>query len=83
MNRNEGTVDRIVRAALGIGALAWAASTGWSSAGGIALLVLAGILIVTAAIGFCPLYHLLGISTYRPESVADRSAERVDHAARH
>jgi hypothetical protein len=82
MNRNEGTTDRIVRAILGIGALAWAGSMGWSSTGAIVLLVLAGLLIVTAAIGFCPLYHLLGMSTYRPEHV-DRSSERVDHIARH
>lgn len=83
MNRNLGTVDRIVRAVLGIGALAWAGSMGWSSTVAIVLLVLAGILVVTAATGFCPLYRLLGISTNRPERVAARPSEDADYAARH
>lgn len=84
MNRNEATADRIIRAIVGIGALAWAGSMGWSSAGAIVMLVLAGLLIGTAAVGFCPLYRLLGVSTYRPEpAVVGRSAEGVDHVARH
>lgn len=83
MNRNLGTVDRIVRTVLGIGALAWAGSLGWSSTLAIVLLVLAGILVVTAALGFCPLYRLLGISTYRPERVTAQSSEDAGYAARH
>lgn len=63
MKRNEGTADRIVRTVLGIGAVAWAASLGWTTTGALVLLALAVVLLVTAAIGFCPLYHVLGIST--------------------
>lgn len=81
MNRNVGTVDRLVRALLGVGALAWAGALGWSSSAAIVLLVLAGILLVTAALGFCPLYRLLGISTYRPVTTA--SARDADYVARH
>ena len=36
---------------------------GVGSIGGIILLVVAAIMIVTALLGFCPLYRLLGIST--------------------
>ena len=81
MNRNVGTVDRVVRALLGVGALALAGTLGWSSTGAIVLLVLAGILLVTAALGFCPLYRLLGISTYRPLTTG--STKEADYAARH
>lgn len=77
MKHNEGTVDRILRAVLGIGALVWAGSVGWTSGGGIVLLVLAVLLLGTAAIGFCPVYRAFGIST------APRAAQhRGDRAQR-
>jgi hypothetical protein len=63
MEKNESTVDRIIRAVLGIAALVGAVATGIGTAGGIVLLVLGGILVVTAAVGFCPLYRVLGLST--------------------
>jgi hypothetical protein len=63
MTTNEGTLDRIIRAVLGVAALVGALAIGISTAGGVALLVVGGILVVTAAVGFCPLYRVLGIST--------------------
>jgi hypothetical protein len=56
--KNMGTVDRAVRFALGIGLLAIAFTgpqTPWGYLGFIPLL--------TAAIGSCPLYTMLGFST--------------------
>ena len=63
MTTNEGTVDRIIRAVLGIAALVGAVAVGIGTVAGIVMLVLGGILVVTAAVGFCPLYRVLGIST--------------------
>jgi hypothetical protein len=55
--RNEGTVDRALRIALGLGLL-FVALTGrgvWGFIGVVPLL--------TGALGSCPLYSLFGIST--------------------
>lgn len=63
MKQNIGGADRIVRivlaALLAVGA--WLA--GLSSVGGIILLVLAAVMLVTSAVGFCPLYLPFGFST--------------------
>ncbi len=63
MKGNVGAVDRGVRVVLA--ALAWwlAASVGYATVGGVIVLVVAGILVATAAAGYCPLYALLSVST--------------------
>ncbi len=56
--KNVGTVDRIIRVVLGIVLLAMVfvgPQTPWGWIGIIALL--------TAALGFCPAYKLIGLST--------------------
>ena len=67
MQANVGSVDRIIRIAAGV-ALALVvllsglpvfASAVWFWVG----LAVAAILIVTALVGFCPAYRLLGVST--------------------
>jgi hypothetical protein len=60
---NVGSVDRIVRIVLGIGLVAVA--LGGSVVGPFLALtwIVTAILLVTGALGFCPLYALLGIST--------------------
>ncbi len=58
MRPNVGAVDRIARLVIGVG-LVVAAVIGaqfWLAA-------VASVLIVTALISFCPLYHLVGIRT--------------------
>ena len=65
MKRNEGTADRILRALAAVAAVATAAAVGGGTALGVTLLVVAVVLGVTAATGFCPLYRLLGLSTLR------------------
>jgi hypothetical protein len=58
MSRNEGGVDRVMRAALGIGligATLFGAIGPWGWIGVVPLL--------TAAIGWCPLYSVLGVDT--------------------
>ena len=61
MTVNVGMIDRVIRAVPGIGLL-WfallAAPTGYNWIGWIGVVPL-----VTALIGSCPLYSLLGVST--------------------
>lgn len=58
MNRNEGSLDRALRAIAGLG-LIGATLAGvigpWGWIGAVAL--------ATAAIGWCPLYTVLGVNT--------------------
>ena len=63
MKSNEGTIDRIIRAVVGVAALVGAFAIGSGSVAFVLLLVVGAILVVTAAVGFCPLYRMLGIST--------------------
>ena len=63
MSTNESTLDRIIRGIVGAIALVIAVVVGMGSVGGILLIVVGGILVVTAAVGFCPLYRILGLST--------------------
>ncbi len=63
MQTNVGSTDRIIRAIVGIAALIGAIALGIGTGGGIALLVVGGIMVVTAAVGFCPLYRVLGLNT--------------------
>jgi hypothetical protein len=58
MHPNVGTLDRIIRAVLGLG-LMWAASQGVIGAWGwIGIVPLA-----TAIFRFCPAYHTLGMNS--------------------
>ena len=63
MKGNMGAADRAARVILA--ALGWwlAAWLGYATAGGVIVLVVAGILVVTAAVGYCPLYTLASVST--------------------
>ena len=65
MTTSEGTADRSIRVALAVAAVVGAVLVGASTVLGIVLLVVAGVLLLTAATGFCPLYRVLGISTCR------------------
>ena len=58
-----GNIDRIIRAAAAVAALIGAFVVGFTTAGGIVLTILAVLAAATAAVGFCPLYRLLGMST--------------------
>lgn len=60
MKKNESTVDRIVRAVIAVIAGGGAIAT--HGVLSIVLWVVAAIMAVTAAIDFCPLYRLFGMS---------------------
>jgi hypothetical protein len=64
MTRNMGRWDRLIRAFLVAPLLIVAAvAVGVGSILGIVLLVLAGVMLATSAVGYCPLYRLVGLST--------------------
>ena len=63
MNANVGMIDRVVRVVVGLLLIAYAIpigfpSTGWNWIGWIGVVPL-----LTAFVGFCPAYTLLGVST--------------------
>jgi hypothetical protein len=60
MRQNLGSADRLARLAAAALAVWLAIAVGAGTAGGIIVLVVAGILTATALSGFCPLYLLLG-----------------------
>jgi hypothetical protein len=69
MMRNVGTVDRLLRAALGL-VLLWlalfsgipAVSAGWVQ---VLLSVVGAVMLVVAAVRICPVYTIFGIRTCR------------------
>ncbi len=63
MTTNESSLDRIIRLVVGIAALVGAFAVGLGSLGGIILAVVGVVMLVTAAVGFCPLYRVFGMST--------------------
>ena len=63
MTRNMSTVDRSVRALVGVAAVVIALLAGAGSTVGITLWIVAALMIGTAAVGFCPVYAALRIST--------------------
>lgn len=61
---NVGNLDKIIRGVIGVAAAGFAyfgAEIGGTLA--IILYVVAAIMIVTAVVGFCPLYKIIGVST--------------------
>lgn len=65
MSSNVGTVDRVVRLVVAGAAVAGAFAVGATTGAGIALLVIGAVMLVTAGIGFCPLYRIIGLNTCR------------------
>jgi drug/metabolite transporter superfamily protein YnfA len=63
MTKNLGSIDRILRIALGIlfGVLYFTGVT--TGTAGIVLAVLGGIFIATALISWCPIYAMFGLKT--------------------
>jgi hypothetical protein len=63
MVRNQGNVDRIVRALVGAVLLtAWLAGW-WTGTLAVVLGVVGIVFLATSAVGFCPMYRVFGIST--------------------
>jgi len=63
MEKNMNSVDRIIRVVIAIAAVVGASAVGFGSLGAWLLLAVGAIMLVTAAVGFCPLYRVFGVST--------------------
>jgi uncharacterized membrane protein YkgB len=63
MKLNMGNTDRIVRLVIAALLVIGAWMLGFGSVGGIILLVLTVVMLVTSAVGFCPLYAPFKFST--------------------
>ncbi|MGE5602184.1 MAG: DUF2892 domain-containing protein [Nitrososphaerales archaeon] len=63
MKGNESNLDRIIRGILGVALLLVAFLAVPTGALQIVLAVIGVVLLVTGAVGFCPLYRILGLST--------------------
>ena len=61
MARNESRLDRIIRAVAGVAAIGAGLLLGGTVA--VVLYVVGGVLLFTAATGFCLLYTLVGVNT--------------------
>lgn len=62
LKQNVGTIDRGLRIAIGLALLAWFFLGNWESPWHYALLI--GVMpLATAAMGTCPLYTVLGLSS--------------------
>ncbi len=76
MKRNMGTLDRALRTFVvaPVAIVMGLAVFGIGSVLGIVALVVAGIMLTTSAVGFCPLYTPFGVSTQkRVTATATRS----------
>lgn len=63
MKKNLGQTDKIIRIILAVVAVVLFATNTVSGTLGIVLIGVAGILVATSFINFCPLYAVFGLST--------------------
>lgn len=67
MLKNIGSPDRIIRILIAVTIAILYFTNVISGTAGIILLIIGGVLAVTALVGTCPLYLLLGLKTTRTE----------------
>lgn len=63
MKTNESGLDRIIRVIIGVALLALYLTNVVAGGLGIAAVFVGAVLVITGAVGFCPLYGLLKIQT--------------------
>jgi hypothetical protein len=74
MKKNMNMIDRIIRPLFAIGFLTLYFTDTVTGGFGILLLVLAVIFLLTSVIGYCPIYHVIGLCPLLKEK------ERLTHA---
>ena len=67
MKRNMGSGDKFLRVSFAVLIGLLFSSGVITGTLGVVLLIVAGILILTSLVGFCPLYALLGVNTRGPK----------------
>lgn len=73
---NEGIADRILRACAGLmlSLAAFPAGILEGSIAGIIIAAISGVLILTATVGFCPAYMLVGLNTCPMDKAGTKDA---------
>lgn len=71
--KNVGSTDQLIRIVAGVVliALAFFKLGGFATAGGVVAVIVGAVLIVTAALNFCPLYRILGMRTTKQTTNAE------------
>jgi hypothetical protein len=69
MKKNLSNMDRIVRLGLAVIFVVLWFQNIVAGTVGIVLLILAGVLVLTSIFSFCPLYKLLGISSFHQKKI--------------
>ncbi|MFV0360784.1 DUF2892 domain-containing protein [Tropicimonas sp.] len=63
MKKNMGTLDRVIRAIVGLVLIYLAFTAGWGTLGTAVAAIVGIVLLVTAAMSNCPAYSILGVKT--------------------
>lgn len=63
MVKNVGSPDKIARYVIAVVAVIVALMVGAGSVLGIILFVVAAVMVVTALLGFCPIWRIIGVNT--------------------
>ena len=67
MKKNVGSIDKVMRIILAVVIVTLAITHVISGTLSVVLLILAGILVLTSVISFCPIWLALGVSTSKKE----------------
>jgi hypothetical protein len=70
LKRNMGPADQVFRASMGIGLIYLGPVSQLLTAdfmSGMLLALVGALTVISAASGYCPLYHMAGFCTYRPK----------------
>ncbi len=74
LKRNMGPVDQVFRGAMGVGLIYLGPISEILTAdfmSGVLLALVGALTVVSAASGYCPLYHIAGFCTYKPKADAE------------
>ncbi len=66
MVKNVGSPDKIARYLIAVVAVVVGVLVGATSVLGILLFLVAAIMVLTAALGFCPIWRVIGVNTNTP-----------------
>ncbi len=67
MKKNVGSLDKIIRIVIAVVAFYYAYSGGIASPWNFVLYAVGAIMILTALLGTCPIFSILGMSTNKPK----------------
>lgn len=71
LKRNMGPADQVFRGAMGLGLIYLGPVSNILTAdflSGVLLALVGALTVISAASGYCPLYHIAGFCTYKPKA---------------